>query len=225
MPGKQYLRTSTGGYLRTTTGGFVFRYLLARYAAQIAALNIWAPAGYSLYAKALATGTETYLGFIAADAAPLQLAGVNLADGDYELQVRVAAHGWSEHRCVSRWPVRVAGGAIVEIPPGIRNLDYSYTDTQTLVSWSWVTEPGTVDPDDFAVWLSASSPVNTSGAPDHVVTATAPGTYSQLIAQGAAVLYAAVCARVGATKGPVSEIEIPAPPVDVATPDNQAAYG
>jgi hypothetical protein len=180
--------------------------------------------GYKLYARNVDTGVETYLGFIAADASPLQLAGVGLADGNYEIVVILAGYCWPAQRQTTRFAVRILGGAVYTPLPALAGLTYAYTETQTNLLWSWIAATGEETPDDFAIWTSAALPVPTGGAPAYVVTAAGAGAYSQLITQGAAILYIAACSRKGATKGPFAQLTIPAPPADVTSPDNQAAH-
>lgn len=180
--------------------------------------------GYKLYARNVDTGVETYLGFVSATAAPLQLAGVALSDGNYEIVVVLAGYCWPAERQTTRFAVRILGGAVYTPLPALAGLTYAYTETQTNLVWSWIAATGEDTPDDFAIWTAAALPVSTAGAPAYVVAAAGAGSYGQLITQGAAILYVAACSRKGAVKGPFALLTIPAPPGDVTSPDNQAAH-
>lgn len=177
--------------------------------------------GYTLHARNIVTGTVTALGFVPADG-DLQLTGVALADGDYEIEVRLQGYFWNDMRTQKRFPIRVLGGELITPLPTPRNLTYGFPTTDTRVNWSWVTEAGTVTPDDFAIWTSATEPVDTSGAPDYTVEATIPGEYAATIAQTTA-LFVAIAARSGVTKGPVATLAIPAPPELLDSPAGQFA--
>lgn len=181
--------------------------------------EVHAHSGYQLYAKDLATGVVTALGFIPANG-PLELTGVALADGDYEVEVRLQGYFWKDTRCVQRYPLRISGGEIFTPLPSVRNLAYYYNETDTRLSWTWATEVGTQTPTDFAIWTSLTDPVDTSGAPDYTVAASSPGDFSVNIAQAAA-LYVAVAARNGADIGPIALLTVPAPPAALDSPANQ----
>jgi len=250
MAGRIYLKNSTGGRIDTSAGDDIYlrdlivryldliktftarapRYLdlnaliygrVARYLELGQDLDAFVKSGYDLYAKNLTTGAVTSLGFIEATAAPLELTGVALADGFYEIEIRLRGYYWQDTRCITRFPVQISGGLVVTPLPAVSLFDYKYQLTDTLLSWAWLEQAGTSAPTDFAIWTSAVSPVNTAGAPTHVVLAPAPDFYSQAIVQGAAIIYAAICTRAGASRGPLIELAIPAPPVAVASPPNQ----
>ena len=253
MAGRIYLKNSTGGRIVTSGGDDIYlRDLTVRYLDLIKAFTARAPryldlnaliygrvtrylelgqdldafvkSGYDLFARNLSTGAVTSLGFIEATAAPLELTGVALADGFYEIEIRLRGYYWQDMRCITRFPVQISGGEVVVPLPAISQFAYRYQQTDTLLSWAWVEQPGTATPADFAIWTSAVSPVNTAGAPTHIVNTPQPlipDFYSQAIVQGAAIIYAAICARSGASRGPLIEMEIPAPPVTLASPPNQ----
>jgi hypothetical protein len=220
-----YLKTASGHALVTASGHRLYlRDLAARIGDLLAPLSAWEPSGYRIYALNLATNAETYLGFVESAAAPLQLAGVALADGQYEILIRLANRQWKDARQVARFPVTIAAAAVSTPLPMPTGLDYTYGLTDTTLAWLWIERAGEEEPDDFAVWVSATTPVNTSAAPDYVVPAAGPGNYSQVITQGAAAVYVAICARKGASRGPEALLTVPTPPADVASPPNQAAY-
>lgn len=177
--------------------------------------------GYSIHAKDIVTGTVTDLGFVPADGA-LQLTGVAIADGDYEIEVRLHGYFWNDMRTQKRFPIRVSGGELITPLPTPRNLTYGFPTTDTRINWVWLTEAGTVAPDEFAIWTSATEPVDTSGPPDYTVPATVVGEYAATIAQTTA-LFVAIAARSGATKGPVATMAIPEPPELLDAPAGQFA--
>lgn len=177
--------------------------------------------GYSLHAKDVVTGTVTDLGFVPADGA-LELTGVALADGDYEIEVRLHGYFWNDMRTQKRFPVRVFGGELITPLPTPRNLRYAFPTADTRVAWVWQSEAGTVAPDDFGIWTSITEPVDTSGPPDYVVAASSPGEYTETIAQTTA-LFVAIAARKAAEIGPVATLAIPEPPELLDAPAGQFA--
>lgn len=178
-----------------------------------------AASGYMIFAKDLDTGVVTELGFVPATG-DLELTGVNLPDGRYEIEVRLQGYFWKDTRSSLRFPLRIDGGEIITPLPTPRNLAYGFTRTHTGLSWNWQTEPGTVAPDEWAIWVSATEPVDTSGSPDYTVAATTPGQYSTLIAQ-TDLVYVAISARKDGELGSIAYITIPAPPADLDAPDGQ----
>lgn len=231
-----YLNTPTGqplygGANRLYIGDRLARLLALRFTAYASIrrllaltlpLTVQQRSGYHLYAINQATGAETYLGFVSA-AGPLTLAGVSLADGVYEVYARLSGYGWQNYRCISRFPLWISGGEIQTPLPAASAVAATFRYNDTLLTWTWNAQPGTVTPDDWAVWTSLTSPVDTSGAPTHVVSASGTGGYSQALAQGDAPLYVAVCSRLGATKGPLATLTIATPPADLVSPSNQRA--
>lgn len=185
-------------------------------------LSVFTRAGYLLYAYEMTTGAETYLGFVPSSG-PLQLDAVALADGRYWIEVRLSGYCWQEHRILQRFPICISGGVPVEPLPAATDLSYRWDATATYVSWSWTSAPGDGTPIDWAIWTGAADPVDVSGVPAYAVASAGPGRYSKAVAQGAAALYVAIRARNGLDAGPVATLAIPAPPADLASPDNQAA--
>lgn len=179
--------------------------------------------GYRLFAVNLATGEETYLGFMPAEG-PLALAGVELADGDHEIRVRADGGYWRDARYAKAFPLRIEGGEIVAPLPAVTGLTYSRTAASLMLSWTWRAGGGTQTPRDFAIWTASSQPVDTSGDPDEIVPALAPGGYSTTLPDSTDTLHVALCARRDGRKGPISTIAIPGPETSIASPDNQTAW-
>ena len=186
-------------------------------------LHVLASSGYRLFAVNLATGEETYLGFMPAEG-PLALAGVELADGDHEIRVRADGGYWRDARYATVFPLSIEGGEIVAPLPTVTGLKYSRTAASLLLSWTWLASGGTQTPRDFAIWTAASQPVDTSGAPDQTVPTLAPGGYSTALPDSTETLHVALCARRDSRKGSISTIAIPAPETSIASPDNQTAW-
>jgi len=184
----------------------------------------WARLGYRCVARNVATDVETDLGFIDADASPLQLAGLALADGTYDIIFYAAGYWWEDTRQIQVYRVTITGGAppANPQPPFVANGDYELADGEVVLSWDYLDQLGAADPDDFALWFGVASPVDTSGDPDDTVTAIEPRTYRAREPHTQAGFWA-IRARSGAVNGPVLEIQIPAPAGAITTPDNQRA--
>jgi hypothetical protein len=106
----------------------------------------------------------------------------------------------------------------------VTGVTYSRTAASLLLSWTWRAGGGTQTPRDFAIWTASSQSVDTSGDPDTVVPALAPGGYSTTLPDAAETLHVAVCSRRDGRKGPISTIAIPVPEPPIASPDNQTAW-
>ena len=177
--------------------------------------------GYCLYARDFVTGMETELGFIPVEG-PLVLSDVELPDGNYVVEVRADGYYWRDCRFESTFPVSVEDGELVAPLPAVVGLQYAVETGGTRLSWSW-TDRGTQAPDDFAVWLGPTEPVDTSGVPDLAVSAVGPGMYSVSLGVLTAAVYVVACARRGSKTGPAATLSIPAPLAVLASPDNQSA--
>jgi hypothetical protein len=185
-------------------------------------LHAFAREGYRLFAVDLATGDETYIGFLPANG-PLTLSDVAIADGDYEIRVRADGCYWRDARYATAFPMTIEGGEIAAPLPALTGLKYSRGES-VLISWSWLASGGTQTPQDFALWTATSLPVDTSGEPDQVVPVLAPGGYSTTIPDSTETRHVAVRARRDGKTGPVSTITIPAPEIPVESPDNQTSW-
>lgn len=181
-----------------------------------------ASAGYRLFALNLQSGVETELGFVPAPGA-LHLDGAALADGDYELRVRCDGHFWKDARVVSAFPMKIDSGANTFPLPAVEDLNCAIEDANIYLSWQWEMSDGLQTPLDFALWMGASEPVDISGAPIDSVAAGAPGAMTIQLMGITEPVFAVVCARRGAARGPASTILISIPDIAPESPENQAA--
>jgi hypothetical protein len=184
-------------------------------------IDAFARAGYHLYATDLATGLETYLGFV--DRTALNLADVALPDGRYRVRVRAQGCFWLDYRLEERFLVAIEGGVPIYPLPVAADFGHSFQLTDTLLRWNWYAAEDTLAPQDWAIWTSLTSPVNTSGAPQYTVPAGGPGQYTAAIAQGQAPLYVALCARYSSSRGAIVTLDVPEPPPALDSPLNQSA--
>jgi len=189
-------------------------------------LSAYTRPGWALWATDIATDLVTFLGFI--DEGSTTLPAVALADGTYNIEARPWRWLWRDCRSATYMRVTISGGAIVaEVPPPVEDLRAAdLTGWGRDISWTWLALWGTVTPVDFGLWFSASTPVNTAGAPDATLTArTAGANHMYRYAQPAA-RYVAVAARDATpTKGPVSEIYLDYPSGSISAPERQWATG
>jgi hypothetical protein len=181
-------------------------------------LHIFATPGYRVYACNLATLVETELGFVS-DAGGT-ISGASLADGDYEIRIRAEGYYWRDARYQTRHTVKIESGAIVTPIPAVEGLTYERANAKLYLQWSCSVSL----PEDFAIWVSASNPVVTTGTPDYTVTATTLGGYQLEITDDAAIQYVAMCARSSPRRGPEATLTIPAPVPSIASPLNQRAH-
>jgi len=169
-------------------------------------LDVFAPVTFRVYVRDVATGVETFIG--TAEPGAMTIPGVALADGDYRIRVEGSGRYWRGARYAETWPVRIVGGELVQPLPAIDNLAAANRGDVVQVSWTLGDLEGFAMPEDFGVWINTSEPVDTSGAPDYVVTATGPGGYSLDVPESASTFFVAVAARRGVLLGPVSTIEV-----------------
>jgi len=192
---------------------------------------VWTKAGYTCEAVNVATGAVTDLGFIDAGASPLELSGINLAPGTYDLRFWLAGYQWQDWLQGQTLRVHIEGspGGIVEVegsrPPALEwcSPAYDQTISRTVLYWVWREQFGTLLPDDFAIWISTTSPVNTSGEPTATVLAETPREYDYPFTQEQQV-YVAICARQGSTRGPYLTLTVPYAFTDPDNPLGQFAY-
>lgn len=168
--------------------------------ALVAELNVWATPTYRLIARNVDSGAETLIG------TGTNIAGVSLPDGNYRIRVEADGHYWQGARFATEYALTVASGEAGVALPEIRQLSAVSSGSQVQVSWSWEDQAGTTAPADFALWIGASLPVDTSGAPAATVAAVSVGSYSEVMASSASPFYVAVAARLVATVGPVATV-------------------
>ncbi|MFH0943735.1 MAG: hypothetical protein V2A76_00940 [Planctomycetota bacterium] len=181
------------------------------------ALDILATETYRVIARNLATGAETVLG------EGTTILGVAIADGDYMLRVETDGHFWRQGRFLQEWPLSIVGGEIAGALPEILGLLAQTVESSVEVTFNADPAMGTTTPDDFGVWVGASSPVSTAGAPDATTTYRGPGGYLVELVAAPTLLYVAVAARSGATVGPVAEAAVAGVETVLDAPDNQSA--
>lgn len=165
-------------------------------------LDVFASDTYRVILRNLLTGEETVLG------TGTSLADVEIADGDYVLRVEADGRFWQGARFRTEYAVSISGGELVVALPPIVGLRAQVSGTTMNVGWKIEPLAGTSAPEDFAVWVSDTSPVNTAGSPAAVATWTGIGGYLVQLASSPTVLFIAVAARLGAQRGPVSEVAV-----------------
>lgn len=185
--------------------------------------DLWARSGYRPIARNLTTLVDNVLGFMPGGSGfgdvPAPLAGIALADGDYEIRFEVQGYTWAGYRAVPVFRVSILGGLVVPIaPPVATPLTVSVRRGVARISWSWYPQIGGQEPDDFGIWIAAGTPVDTSGDPDCTVGADIPRMYRCSVAVPAGGGYAAVRSRAGACLGPVREIALGAASAPVVPP-------
>lgn len=183
-------------------------------------LDAFASAGYRVFAFDLESGEETELGFVA-ESGPLELTGITLPDGNYLIRIRADGHFWRGARFSAEFPVRFDSGAMAAQLPAVENLAALAQGALVYLSWNWEMIDGGLPPSDFAIWISAIEPVDTSGDPIVVVTAGAPGSLTAALDSITVASFAAVCARNGSARGPVATIAVEAPDAAIDSPLNQ----
>ena len=178
--------------------------------------------GWQIYARNIATGTVTNLGWT--DEGNLTLSGVALADATYDIEARPYGNYWHDARSAVRMRVVISGGDVAAaVPPPVRNLRARpFSAWGRDILWTWWEDFNTTTPADFALWFADASPVDTSGDPDAVREARAAGqTHLHRYAQTAAKVVA-ICARDSSeVKGPVSELVLSYPSGTIAGPASQ----
>ncbi len=180
--------------------------------------------GFKLVARNIVTGIFTELGFIPEGSTTLN--GIALADGTYDIEARPSGNYWDDVRSTLFLRVEIVTGEIVAAkPPAVRNLRFlNLTDFGRDILWTYQNDFGTVEPVDFGIWFSATSPVNTAGAPDLTITARDPGSTHLRRRTQVATEFVAVAARdASEVQGPASEILLPFPSGAITSPDRQWA--
>ena len=176
----------------------------------------------TVIARNLVDGTETVLGTATLDA--LTISSVAIPDGEYSLRVEGAGRFWPGARYAQEWHVTIVGGELVLPLPSLTNVRATQREADVAITWTLDEQAGTSTPADFGLWISSSSPVDTSGAPDQVVAFAGVGGYLEAIAESSSTFYVAVAARsAAAAVGPVSEITVAPAEDDPEEPPNQSA--
>jgi hypothetical protein len=166
------------------------------------------------------------LGFIPTDAAPKELLGVPLADGVYEIEVRPSEWFWDERRgrkVITLIAGSSGGGNTTTGLPVIQNMRREIVSFQSVIKWNVVAEyePGSFR---FGLWFGATSPVDTSGAPDQTVDyVSGQGEYQAAHAQTAPE-YVAGAAYTPTERGQSAELFLEWDTVAPVSPPNQYAY-
>ncbi len=179
--------------------------------------------GWTLYGRDTETGAASLLGFIPADADPRELLGVPLPDGVYEIEVRPSEWFWDECRgrkVITLIAGSAGGGGTTTGLPVIQNLRRDLVSFQSVIRWNVVAEyePGAFR---FGLWFGATSPVDTSGAPDQTVDyVSGQGEYQAARAQ-AAPEYVAVAAYTDVEQGSASELFLDWDAIAPISPPNQ----
>ena len=169
----------------------------------------WYRSGYDLNAVDVATGGVTFIGFIAADQAPLQLDGISLSDGVYDIVIELRGYAWEGARLARPLRVVISGGLVqAAAPPPLDNVTFEQRGDTLLVSWTWSERFGTATPAEFAIWTDTAGPPDTNLPPAFTVPADEPRRTVAGINQGSDTLWIAIAARTaGGIKGPVSRID------------------
>jgi len=183
--------------------------------------NVFVSDGWMIYARDVATGTITELGFIESGETTLS---ASLADGTYDIEARPNGNYWDDCRVAKVMRVTVSGGAVsAEAPVPVSNL--AAKDLKKYgrdITWTWFSTFGASDPHDFAIWISDTSPVVTSGDPDYTMIAGVAGRVHLFRYAQVAAKYVAVCARDSSgNKGAVSELTLDYPSGSISGPDVQ----
>jgi len=124
---------------------------------------------FDLYATEETLQIETFLGQTDGT-----LVDVALDDGIYQIEARPYKNQWSAVRCGKLLTVEISGGIIISVI-GLPPIDGEFSNERTVfgtdIYWTWAEGFGITDPTKFGLWFGASSPVDTSGAPDIEVAA------------------------------------------------------
>ena len=169
----------------------------------------WYRSGYDLTAVDVATGAETRLGFVEADQTPLQLDGITLPDGTYDIVIELRGYAWRGARLARPLRVVISGGQVqAAAPPPLDNVTFEQRGDTLLVRWTWSERFGTATPDEFAIWTDTAGPPDTNLPPAFTLPADEPRRTVAGINQGSNTLWIAIAARTaGGIKGPVSRID------------------
>jgi len=192
---------------------------------QITSNEISHKIGYRITAVDTTTEVETELGFIAYDSSPLELTGVTIADGTYDLRVYLQGYRWKDARLIDAVRITVSGGAVSDaLPPPIENLNYDQIDEYTRFIWTWSQTFGCLTPAEFGLWVSTIGAPSIAGAPTLTVEAEIPRNYEITHHQQSDTIWIAVAAiHAGGTRGPESRLGPLAPVTALSSPSTQFA--
>ena len=187
--------------------------------------NAYTKSGWRIIARNTATEQTEHLGFIPTDAPEKKLENIPLADGVYEIEVRPSDLFWQNCHCRKLLTLKVGnGGTEITGLPVIQNLrrEISPLNFQPILKWNISAEYAPADM-SFAVWLSDTTPVDTTGQPDITVNYfDGQGEYQTNYSQ-TAKCYVAVTAITDTEVGQVAEIHLPWTTIPPISPPNQTA--
>ena len=191
----------------------------------IALSNVFVADGFFIFAREITTGAINKLGFLHTGNDESTLAGINLADGEYDIEARPSGNYWDRCRNAKLMRVLIVDGEIVVRVAPVLNLSADlYSALGRNIHWSWQTTFGATDPYDFGIWFSATTLVDTSGAPDFTIVAQESGVIHSIIYPQTELTYVAVCGRDNnQNNGPVSQITLDYPAGIISGPDVQWA--
>jgi len=185
--------------------------------------NAYTQTGWRIIARNTATEQTEELGFISADIAEKKLENISLADGVYEIEARPSDLFWQDCHCRKLLTLRVGdGGTEVTGLPVIQNLrrEISQLNFQPVLKWNISAEYAPADM-SFGIWLSDTTPVDTTGQPDITINYfDGQGEYQTTYTQ-AVDCYVAVAAITDTEVGHVTEIHLPWTTIGPISPPNQ----
>ncbi len=185
--------------------------------------NAYTRTGWHIIARNTATEQTEELGFIPADVSEKRLENVPLADGVYEIEARPSDLFWQDCHCRKLLTLKVGdGGTEVTGLPVIQNLrrEISPLNFQPILKWNIAAEYAPADI-RFAIWLSDTTPVDTTGQPDITINYfNGQGEYQTSYTQ-TAECYVAVAAVTDTEVGQVAEIHLPWTIISPISPPNQ----
>lgn len=194
-------------------------------------IDAYIKSGYRVDAINVTTGAVTDLGFASAIGSPIEITGISLSPGKYDLRFWLQGYYWDEWLLGQTMRIVIEGspGGIVEIesdlPPALQWGDPEYDQVygRTVLHWVWAEQFGSTTPDDFLIWIQTSSSVDVGQTPDGIILADIPREYDFDYEQ-TVTNYVAICARSGDTRGHYITATIP---YDLTAPDspvNQFAH-
>lgn len=185
--------------------------------------NIYTQTGWRIIARNTATGQTEHLGFIPANATVKKLENIPLADGVYEIETRPSDLFWQGCHCHKLLTLKVGnGGTETTGLPVIQNLrrEISPLNFQPILKWNIAAEYAPADM-SFAIWLSDTTPVDTTGQPDITINYfNGQGEYQTSYTQ-VAECYAAIAAITDTEFGQIAEIQLTWATIPPISPPNQ----
>jgi len=191
--------------------------------------DIWTRSGYRIVAYDVDTETETELGWIAAGG-NLTLEFATLEEGTYEIRVYLSGYIWQDWRLALTYYIKMEStgspgeATVTEIaPPVLKWLDIEQIYGRTIIGWEYLGELGVLPPDQFYIWISDTSPVDTSGDPTAKEISFGTGTYTYELTH-TAIQYVALSAVQKDDIGTAITQTIPWPWTTVESPPVQFAH-